>query len=55
MYSELSINVNPIRSLHDISIFMLMYADDTILFSNSEKELQLSLNNDEKYTDKWCS
>ena len=55
MHSELSNNVNHIRSLHDISIFMLMYADDTILFLHSEKELQLSLNNVEKYCDKWCS
>ena len=50
--SQLSNNVHPIRSLYDISLFMIMYADDTILFVNSEAELQLLLNKLAKYGDK---
>ena len=36
---EMSQNINAMKILNDISIFMLKYADDTVRFANSEMEL----------------
>ena len=53
MQSELSDIADPIRLIDDITLFMLMYADDTVLFSKSEIGLQILLNKLAVYCDKW--
>ena len=49
----MSENINALRILNDISISMLMYADDTVLFANSETELQKLLDNFSVCCNKW--
>ena len=45
MQNEISENINAMRILNEILIFMLMYADDRDLFANSEMEVQKVLDN----------
>ena len=36
-----------------LQMLLLMYADDTVLFASSKRQLQHSLNTYEKYCNKW--
>ena len=42
MQKELSENINELSILNEISNFMLMYADDTVLFANSETVTEIA-------------
>ena len=39
--------------MHYITILILLFADDTVLFGNSKNDLQFALNKFENYCDKW--
>lgn len=39
--------------LRDIALFLIMYADDTVLFSETEQGLQNMLDCLQQYTSKW--
>ena len=55
MHSELANIDDPVRLLEDILIlFMLVDANNTILFSKSENGLQILLNKLSIYCDKWA-
>ena len=45
MHKQMSEKINAVRIVNEISSFMLMYADYTVLFANSESELQKMLDN----------
>ena len=54
MYEEVSLNTNQAAfSVQDINLFMLLYADDIVLFSKSPSELQKMLNNLHNYSQAW--
>ena len=40
-------------SLHDVNLFMLLYADDVVLFGKSPQILQQMLNNLNEYSASW--
>ena len=40
-------------TLNQLSIYLLMFADDAVIFSETIEELQESLNNLKQYCDKW--
>ena len=40
-------------SLHDVNLFMLLYADDVVLFAKSPEALQQMLNNLHTYSNNW--
>ena len=42
MHKEMSENINALRILNETSIFMLMYANDTVLFANSETVTEIA-------------
>ena len=42
MHKQMSEHINASRTLNEISIFMLMYADDTILIANSETVTEIA-------------
>ena len=42
MHKEMCEHINASRTLNEISIFMLMYADDTILIANSETVTEIA-------------
>ena len=46
-------NTNASLTLDQLSMYLLMFADDTVIFSESIEELRLSLNNLESYCNKW--
>ena len=46
-------NPNASLTLDQLSMYLLMFADDTVIFSESVEGLQLSLNNLESYCNKW--
>ena len=46
-------NPNASLILDQLSMYLLMFADDTVIFSESVEGLQLSLNNLESYCNKW--
>ena len=46
-------NVNGILSLDEEQLFMLMFADDGIVFSENPESLQLMLNDIERYCHEW--
>ena len=45
-------NPNASLTLDQLSMYLLMFADDTVIFSESVEGLQLSLNNLESYCNK---
>ena len=54
LVEEVSLNSNQAAfSVQDINLFMLLYADDIVLFSKSPSELQKMLNNLHNYSQAW--
>ena len=54
LVEEVSLNTNQAAfSVQDINLFMLLYADDIVLFSKSPSELQKMLNNLHDYSQAW--
>jgi hypothetical protein len=44
---------NACISLDQLSIYLLLFADDAVIFSETEEGLQKSLDNFKTYCDKW--
>ena len=54
LVEEVSLNTKQAAfSVQDINLFMLLYADDILLFSKSPSELQKLLNNLHYYCQAW--
>ena len=53
MYNALYDDHVDVFSIHDIQLFMLLFADDTVLFSYTIEGLQALLDKLKTYCDKW--
>lgn len=53
MQESLDANGCGMFDIDNVNLFSLLYADDTVLFSNSEKGLQLLINKLQIYCEKW--
>ena len=49
----LQIDADAGSTLEQISIYLLMFADDAVFFSETVEELQTSIDNLRQYCDKW--